>query len=59
MPVSVIETKQGLRPARADEKGIPSLRDSDWVVIRGLQAITAGASARTIEGKMDAGNSDE
>jgi RND family efflux transporter MFP subunit len=52
-PVPVIETKQGSRPAREGEKGLPSLKEGEWVVVSGLQFVTQGASVNPIEGKMD------
>ncbi len=52
MPISVVKTDKGLRPAREGEKGEDSLRESDRVVISGLQMVYPGATVQAKEVMM-------
>ena len=46
VPVPVIRTDKGWRPAREGEKGEESLRAGDQVVISGLQRISPGVTVQ-------------
>jgi RND family efflux transporter MFP subunit len=52
IPVPVVKTENGWRPAREGEKGQDSLKESDRVVISGLQMIYPGITVAAQEVKM-------
>jgi RND family efflux transporter MFP subunit len=52
LPVPVVKIDKGWRPAREGEKGQPSLREGDRVIISGLQQVYPGVTVRANEVKM-------
>jgi len=52
VPVLAVKTDKGWRPAREGEKGEESLRESDQVVISGLQQVYPGLTVQAKDVKM-------
>jgi RND family efflux transporter MFP subunit len=52
LPVPVVKSDKGLRPAREGEKGEPSLREGERVIISGLQQVYPGVTVQANEVKM-------
>jgi len=52
VPVPVVKTDKGWRPAREGEKGEESLREGDQVVISGLQQVYPGLTVQAKDVKM-------
>jgi RND family efflux transporter MFP subunit len=55
VPVPVVKTDKGWRPAREGENGEDSLRKGDRVIISGLQQVYPGVTVRAKEDKVPGG----